>query len=284
MQLEIHPSIKPRVRQLNALAKEMIESCDSPANVQFRFGNNVNHNEIAFPATNKRNRVLQIIAFNQRAEPKSAREVQLETWHETERTSDEESLPYIFELPNASIPTALRDAWDRTESEAIKQLQLKEGQHVLELGPGKGSAIAKILRTKAKVTAIDHLPAVTAKLQRQYAPYIQNGQLKLHTGQYTETTRASQWRHGEMDHVVSFWATNQHPFPQNVFKMVRAALKPGGTYTFVEATPFYDHTIAQLKKAGLQVEKVEVKETVPKIPIDGKKVELYTTVITAVKA
>jgi len=105
-------------------------------------------------------------------------------------------------------------------------LELKPGDHVLEIGFGPGFAMAEAskLLPDGKVYGIDHSATMLAQASTRNARAITEGRVQLRCGDATDLS----WLPSPVDkiwsnNVVQFWAD-----PAAVFTALHRTLKPGG--------------------------------------------------------
>lgn len=170
--------------------------------------------------------------------------------------------------------------------EILNHLPIDQKTEILELGPGKGRLLARLAKRAKQVTAIEGGQSAIIALRKKFAKYPTAQLLKkpkpnalkptILEGEYLDHLTTPEME-GSKDAIVSVFATQLHPHPEALFKAIRNALKPGGTYVITEATPFHEELQEHLEKAGLTVEKVHVN------PITRTNLKGYYTTIVAKK-
>ncbi len=297
MQIEIEPSIRNRIEELNGWARSLYEEHGRPANARLRHdGTHMLDGSPAyrfrFPQKHGKKIIMKIIYYHRPGFLASEEEAPIgKEWNEAVRQSydntfennvnDRDRARYKPQSSLSTLDNAVEyfRANEETEEEVLAELKLAKGKRILELGPGAGHLIEKVLKRKATVIAIDHSDKVIAAIAKRFEKQLKTQQLLTLKGDYGELPPSE-----SIDHAVSIYSTETHPFPDDVFKAVSGTLKKGGRYTVVELTPFHRELARLLQKAGLEIERVKVtprSDTLYAIP--GQLIHSYTTMITARK-
>lgn len=139
----------------------------------------------------------------------------------------------------------------------MRVAEVASGHKVMELGPGPGVLTERLVQQAGHVTAVDFSPEVVEELNLRKR-LMGWDKLKVLESDFDELPETHKEGYGRFDRVISAFSTESHPHPIRLFKMLRALLKPGGTLTIAEMTPFHASLRGLLEKAGFEVNHWEV--------------------------
>jgi ubiquinone/menaquinone biosynthesis C-methylase UbiE len=112
---------------------------------------------------------------------------------------------------------------------------VKEGERVLEIGPGPGFytvSLARRVGAEGKVVCVDVQQRMLASLVRRMARHGLADRIEAHC-----CAKDSGWLDGcrqSMDRAVLIYVLHEVPHPQQTLAEVYAALRPGGSLLLVE--------------------------------------------------
>ncbi|MFH1246979.1 MAG: methyltransferase domain-containing protein, partial [Candidatus Micrarchaeota archaeon] len=257
MQLEIEHEIRAEVARLNETANRILRRHNKP-NARLIYAGTCGKckGEPTFQLRwpNTRTREILFKDFTKTGKHQQTTKQPLDQWthgimHHTEH----------FYTHAANGNTSIASHSDALVRRIIiDELQLYPQKRVMELGPGNGELLEMALSRGANVTAVDHSLAIARRITSKFKTAVQSGNLNVAHAQFTELPNLPWWRHGQLTAVYSLASTDLHPQPDALFKVVRAALKPGGKFVIAEITPLHSELTSRLKKAGFRIKKVKV--------------------------
>ncbi len=136
----------------------------------------------------------------------------------------------------------------------ILGLYVKDGDTVLDLGPGKGyftMELARRVGPSGRVIAADIQPAMLSALVRRAR---RRGLAdRIHPRLCPPDTLAVE---DSLDFVLMFWMLHETPDPGRIFRELRILLRPEGRILFAEpkmhvSGPDFEASLALARKAGL---------------------------------
>ncbi len=286
MEVEIDREIKREIKMLDDAAQTILAKHGSP-NARLMYVPSEIQPFNRVPQINvaeKRKDGVVIVSkvFDKRGNLGRQFEMPMEEHRELSKIVGERGMEMLVAAGRQKNPQAA-NIQDQLTQKALQHMNLHSGEKLMEFGPGEGKLIAGALKAGAAVLAVDRSSAILAMLKRKFRDAVSSEQLQIVDADYLDLPNHPSWHYGEMDHLASLFATEKHLYPRALFKMAHAALKKGGKFTIVEATPFYNELAAHLKRAGFNVEKVQVgkfPETVH--PLLGRNTAYYT-LVTATK-
>lgn len=155
---------------------------------------------------------------------------------------------------------------------SIRLLELKPEDEVLEIGPGPGVTLQKILShvTRGKVVALDHSQTMLSQCRRRNKKAIQQGLLQLIEGDYTKPDEIP----GKFDKILAVNSLQFSGINDAVLKSIHGHLKPGGRLAITfqprgqnptneAGQKFADTTRDRLLTAGFTGVQTEVLEMEP---------------------
>jgi ubiquinone/menaquinone biosynthesis C-methylase UbiE len=131
------------------------------------------------------------------------------------------------------VPTPERARW------AVDQLQVKPGEHVLEVGCGHGHAAAlvcELVGEHGSLTAVDRSTLMHDVADVRLGPWTRGGRARLVRGAVEE----SEFPEGAFDKAFGFSVAPMWRMPA-VTAAVWRALRPGGTMHLFDQPPGWQH-------------------------------------------
>ncbi len=289
MQVNIEPAIRRKVDTLNETARDILERHGtSNSRLAYTLSEKLPYNQtirLMYPDKEAGKATINSLVFNTRGTLVDRHSMELEA-REAMRVLANDALFSAIEEARKTrqTNTTAEEILAQIRNAVLQEMHVKQGDSILELGPGEGHLVKEMLAKGGTITAVDDSTQLTQKLRQRFIDEILAKKLRVEKRDYADLPNAPTWRYGQFNHVVASNSTEKHAFPSKVFRIARAALKKGGKLTIVEITPFHEELRQHLERAGFEVEKVQIGKHAPGFhPLYKVPKELFYTMITARK-
>jgi SAM-dependent methyltransferase len=141
-------------------------------------------------------------------------------------------------------------AWensDRTEW-AVKQLKIRQRDHLLEIGFGPGDCLREVAERAKRgyVAGIEVSDVMIEQARSRNARFIEAGQMELREGDVMDLP----FEDRQFDKVFTINSINLWPDEQTGLHEIKRTLKPGGTIAMIEQPPSRISERAEIKARG----------------------------------